>query len=59
MWMNYKRYFPPSYLEERLKKLPNVLTNKQSPMEIKINSDVIQIIQIYKDGSFLTFSPKS
>ena len=20
MWMNYKRYFPPSYLEERLKK---------------------------------------
>ena len=42
-----------------LKKSPNVLTNKQSPMEIKTNSDVVQIIQIYKDGSFLTFSPKS
>ena len=42
-----------------LKKSPNVLTNRQRPMEIKTNSDVVQIIQIYKDGSFLTFSPKS
>ena len=51
--------FVKSEIDSDLKKLPNVLTNKQSPMEIKINSDVIQIIQIYKDGSFLTFSPKS
>ena len=42
-----------------IKKSLNVLTNKQSPVEIKTNSDVVQIIQIYKDGSFLTFSPKS
>tara|TARA_Y100001980_G_C14424100_1_gene214298 strand:+ start:409 stop:813 length:405 start_codon:yes stop_codon:yes gene_type:complete len=46
-------------IDSNLKKSPNVLTNKQSPMEIKTNSDVVQIIQIYKDGSFLTFSPKS
>ena len=51
--------FVKSEIDSDLKKLPNVLTNKQSPMEIKTNSDVVQIIQIYKDGSFLTFSPKS
>ena len=51
--------FVKSKIDSDLKKSPNVLTNKQSPMEIKTNSDVVQIIQIYKDGSFLTFSPKS
>ena len=51
--------FVKTKIDSDLKKLPNVLTNKQSPMEFKINSDVILIIQIYKDGSFLTFSPKS
>ena len=51
--------FVKSKLDADFKKLPNVLTNKQSPIEIKTNSDVIQIIQIYKDGSFLIFSPKS
>tara|TARA_A100001011_G_scaffold400850_1_gene519892 strand:- start:15153 stop:15515 length:363 start_codon:yes stop_codon:yes gene_type:complete len=51
--------FVKSKLDLDFKKLPNVLTNKQSPIEIKTNSDVIQIIQIYKDGSFLIFSPKS
>ena len=51
--------FVNSKIDSDLKKSPNVLTNKQSPMEIKTNSDVVQIIQIYKDGSFLTFSPKS
>lgn len=51
--------FVKSKLDLDFKKLPNVLTNKQSPIEIKTNSDVIQIIQIYEDGSFLIFSPKS
>ena len=51
--------FVKTQIDSNLKKSPNVLTNKQSPMEIKTNSDVVQIIQIYKDGSFLTFSPKS
>ena len=51
--------FVKTKIDSNLKKSPNVLTNKQSPMEIKTNSDVVQIIQIYKDGSFLTFSPKS
>ena len=51
--------FVNSIIDSDLNKSPNVLTNKQSPMEIKTNSDVVQIIQIYKDGSFLTFSPKS
>ena len=51
--------FIKNKLNSDLKKSPNVLTNKQSLMEIKTDSDVIQIIQIYKDGSFLTFSPKS
>ena len=51
--------FVNSKIDSDLNKSPNVLTNKQSPMEIKTNSDVVQIIQIYKDGSFLTFSPKS
>jgi len=51
--------FVNSKIDSDLKKSLNVLTNKQSPMEIKTNSDVVQIIQIYKDGSFLTFSPKS
>ena len=51
--------FVNSKIHSDLKKSLNVLTNKQSPMEIKTNSDVVQIIQIYKDGSFLTFSPKS
>ena len=51
--------FVNSNIDSDLKKSLNVLTNKQSPMEIKTNSDVVQIIQIYKDGSFLTFSPKS
>ena len=51
--------FVKSKIDSDLKKSPNVLTNKQSPIEIKTNSDIIQIIQIYKDGSFLTFSPKS
>ena len=51
--------FVNSKIDSDLKKSLNVLTNKQTPMEIKTNSDVVQIIQIYKDGSFLTFSPKS
>ena len=51
--------FDNSKIHSDLKKSLNVLTNKQSPMEIKTNSDVVQIIQIYEDGSFLTFSPKS
>ena len=51
--------FIKSKIDSDLKKSLNVLTNKQSPVEIKNNSDVVQIIQIYKDGSFLTFSPKS
>lgn len=51
--------FVNSKIDSDLKKSLNVLTKKQSPMEIKTNSDVVQIIQIYKDGSFLTFSPKS
>ena len=51
--------FIKSKIDSDLKKSLNVLTNKQSPVEIKTNSDVVQIIQIYKDGSFLTFSPKS
>ena len=51
--------FVNSKIDSDLKKSLNILTNKQSPMEIKTNSDVVQIIQIYKDGSFLTFSPKS
>ncbi len=51
--------FVKTKIDSDLKRSPNVLTNKQSPMEIKTNSDVVQIIQIYKDGSFLTFSPKS
>ena len=51
--------FINSKIDSDLKKTPDVLNNKQSPMEIKTNSDVVQIIQIYKDGSFLTFSPKS
>ncbi len=51
--------FVKSKIDSDLKKSLNVLTNKQSPVEIKTNSDVVQIIQIYKDGSFLTFSPKS
>ena len=51
--------FINSKIDSDLRKSLNVLTNKQSPMEIKTNSDVVQIIQIYKDGSFLTFSPKS
>ena len=51
--------FVNSNIDSDLKKSLNVMTNKQSPMEIKTNSDVVQIIQIYKDGSFLTFSPKS
>ena len=51
--------FVNSKIDSDLNKSPNVLTNKQSPMEIKTNSDVVQIIQIYKDGSFLSFSPKS
>ena len=51
--------FVNSKIDSDLKKSLNVLTNKQSPMEIKTNSDVVQIIQIYNDGSFLTFSPKS
>lgn len=51
--------FVNSKIDSDLKKSLNVMTNKQSPMEIKTNSDVVQIIQIYKDGSFLTFSPKS
>jgi len=51
--------FVKTKIDSDLKRSPNVLTNRQSPMEIKTNSDVVQIIQIYKDGSFLTFSPKS
>ena len=51
--------FINSKIDSDLRKSLNVLTNKQSPMEIKTSSDVVQIIQIYKDGSFLTFSPKS
>ena len=51
--------FINSKIDSDLRKSLNVLTNKQSPMEIKTNSDVVQIIQIYKDGSFLIFSPKS
>ena len=51
--------FVKTQIDSNLKKSPNVLTNKQSPMEIKTNSDVVQIIQIYRDGSFLTFLPKS
>ena len=51
--------FVKSTIGSDLKKSQNILTNKQIPIEIKTNSDVIQIIQIYKDGSFLTFSPKS
>ena len=51
--------FVKSKLDLDFKKSPNVLTNKQSPIEIKTNSDVIQIIQIYEDGSFSIFSPKS
>ena len=51
--------FVKTKIDSDLKRSPNVLTNEQSPMEIKTNSDVVQIIQIYKDGSFLTFSPKS
>ena len=51
--------FVKTKIDSDLKRSPNVLTNKQSPVEIKNNSDVVQIIQIYKDGSFLTFSPKS
>ena len=70
-WLLFENYLKPSsssksdskFVESKLdsnfKKLPNVLTNKQSPIEIKTNSDVIQIIQIYEDGSFLIFSPKS
>ena len=70
-WLLFENYLKPSSasksdskfikskLDSNFKKLPNVLTNKQSPIEIKTNSDVIQIIQIYKDGSFLIFSPKS
>ena len=69
-WLLFENYLKPSpssksdskfvksKLDSDFKKLPNVLTNKQSPIEIKTNSDVIQIIQIYKDGSFLIFSPK-
>ena len=51
--------FVNSKIDSDLRNSLNVLTNKQSPMEMKTNSDVVQIIQIYKDGSFLTFSPKS
>ena len=51
--------FVKTKIDSDLKKLPNVLTNEQSPVEIKTNSDVVQIIQIYNDGSFLTFLPKS
>ena len=51
--------FVKTKIDSDLKRSPNVLTNRQSPVEIKTNSDVVQIIQIYKDGSFLTFSPKS
>ena len=51
--------FVKSKINSDLNKSPNILINKQSPMEIKTNSDVIQIIQIYNDGSFSTFSPKS
>ena len=51
--------FVKTKIDSDLKKSPNVLTNEQSPVEIKTNSDVVQIIQIYNDGSFLTFSPKS
>ena len=51
--------FVKSKIDSDLNKSSNVLTNKQSQMEIKTNSDVVQIILIYKDGSFLTFSPKS
>ena len=70
-WLLFENYLKPSpssksdskfvksKLDSDFKKLPNVLTNKQSPIEIKTNSDVIQIIQIYEDGSFLIFSPKS
>ena len=70
-WLLFDNYLKPSpssksvgkfvktKIDSDLKRSPNVLTNRQSPMEIKTNSDVVQIIQIYKDGSFLTFSPKS
>ena len=51
--------FVNSKIDSDLKKSLNFLTDKQSPMEIKTNSDIVQIIQIYKDGSFLTFLPKS
>ena len=51
--------FVKTKIDSDLKRSPNVLTNRQSPVEIKTNSDVVQIIQIYKDGSFLTFLPKS
>ena len=51
--------FVKTKIDSDLKKSPNVSTNEQNPMENKTNSDVVQIIQIYKDGSFLTFSPKS
>ena len=37
--------FVNSKIDSDLKKSLNVLTNKQSPMEIKTNSDVVQIIQ--------------
>ena len=51
--------FVKSKIDSGLNKTPNDLTNTKSLTETKTNSDVIQIIQIYKDGSFLTFSPKS
>ena len=51
--------FVKTKIDSDLKKSPNVSTNEQIPVEIKTNSDVVQIIQIYNDGSFLTFLPKS
>ena len=63
LFSNYRKSSPPLKSESKLdlasNQSPNVLTNKKSMIEIKTDSDVIQIIQIYKDGSFLTFSPKS
>ena len=57
--LKFDSKFVKSKIDSDLKKSPNILTNNQGPTEIKTNSDVIQIIQIYRDGSFLTFLPKS
>ena len=51
--------FVKTKIDSDLNKSPNVSANEQIPVEIKTNSDVVQIIQIYDDGSFLTFLPKS